>query len=113
MIKRLLVTLLVLCVALVLLPTTALAAGHEVKFVSHSLTLGWEKYVVYEYDGVQLRSDQLSPKFNKMLWDKLNNDDKAKVTSAYNIYYRDLKQQFGETSAKEMNAGADGLFHPA
>lgn len=104
--KRIIALMLAVCLIIVLLPVTALAAGHEVKLVSHSLTLGWEKYVVYEYDGVQLRSDQLSPKFNKMLWDNMSNDDKSKVTSAYNIYYRDLKQQFGETSAKEMNAWA-------
>lgn len=100
--KKIIAGVLTFCIILALMPAIVLAAPAEVTIAGEGITLFWEKYVVFEYHGERLRSDQLTPKFNQMLWEKLSNADRKKLTSSYNIYYRDLKEHFGKESADNI-----------
>ncbi len=56
---------------------------------------GLRYYAVFQYKGVQYRSDEMGPVFNTEMWKLLSDEDKRKVTSNFSFATNHRISQFG------------------
>lgn len=95
--KRLLATLLTVCMALTMLPAfsiTAYASGEKPRVTGSASDPLSGYYVVYEHNGHSYRSDEMGSAFNRNMWRLLDDTERKKVVSA--LSYRSQRvAQFG------------------
>ena len=101
--KRLLSLLLASLLCVILLPVSARAAVSNVKVSRMSGDFLSGYYVVFEVDGVRLRSDELGPNTNYDLFLRLNTSEKKELMKNYAFGQGWLEAQFGSENVKQMN----------
>ncbi len=94
---RLLCALLCVSLALGALPVGA-AGSVRLKDSSCDFVSGY--YVVYDYNGTELRSDLLGPNTNYDLWKQLSTADKKAVLTVFAFGPGWFQEQFGDNTAK-------------
>lgn len=88
-----------LCVTLALGALPVFAAG-SVKLKDSSCDFVSGYYVVYDYNGTELRSDLLGPNTNYDLWKQLSTADKKAVLTVFAFGPSWFQEQFGGNTAR-------------
>ncbi|MBR2520581.1 MAG: Ig-like domain-containing protein [Oscillospiraceae bacterium] len=101
--KRLICLLLALLMFAAALPGTALAAKSKVKITDMSSDFLSGYYVVYDYNGKELRSDLMGANANYDLWKMLSPEDKKAVLTNFAFGQSWLTSQFGKDNVAQMN----------
>ncbi len=101
--KRITAMLLAALLCAALLPVQAQAKTANIKLVRTSGDFLSGYYVVYQYNGQELRSDLLGPNTNYDMWSHLSSADKKTVMKNFAFGQDWLVQQFGRANVAKMN----------
>ena len=101
--KRITCMLLSAVLAASLLPLPAKAQTADIRILSTSGDFLSGYYVVYQYNGQELRSDLLGQNTNYDLWSHLSTADKKKVMKTFAFGPSWMVSQFGKNNVAKMN----------
>ncbi len=91
----------VMCVGLMPLRAEAAKSTVKIKDMSSDFLSGY--YVIYEYNGTELRSDMLGPNVNYDLWNMLPAQEKKDVITNFAFGPSWMQTQFGKDNVAKMN----------
>ena len=89
-----------LCALLLALGALPVDAAGSVRLKDSSCDFVSGYYVVYDYNGTELRSDLLGPNTNYDLWKQLSTADKKAVLTVFAFGPGWFQEQFGDNTAK-------------